>query len=536
VARNDFGELPGFLPFATQHNIHQIWEPSTVASFVMANGSVVQEYGGPDTLGLDVPTLTLSAKIQKEAEKHGITRPKGYTVSWHSNPETENYHFGMSHPMKPWRLTLTKSLVLSYGMHTAMDAYISRPASEDEIKEYHKDDYVDFLHTVTPNNLHELYPELAVQPTGYSSAIYGVGDDCPIFDGVFEYCSLYSGGSIDAARKLCNRQSDIAINWSGGLHHAKKGEASGFCYVNDIVLAILQLLRHHPRVLYIDIDVHHGDGVEQAFWSTDRVMCVSFHKYDKEQFFPGTGPLESTGPIHPDNPGRNYTINVPLHDGIDDKMYSYLFTNIIGPCINMYNPTAIVLQCGADSLGHDRLGCFNLNIQGHGDCVRYVKTFNRPLLVVGGGGYTPRNVARAWAHETSILIGADKTLDPTLPEFMPNREAFRKGGMTLFPVLGDWKHQNLNTKQDVDRIVRHVHEQLRYVRSAPSVQLSHIPPDIQGWKEDAENEWKERKARDEETREGRDGAGGLRAQLSRRKEMERNGVVGGNARLGDSLL
>jgi histone deacetylase HOS2 len=112
---------------------------------------------------------------------------------------------------------------------------------------------------------------------------YNIGDDCPIFDGMNEYCRMYSGASIDAARKLNNNQSQIAINWSGGLHHAKKGEASGFCYINDIVLAILQLARHNPRILYIDIDVHHGDGVEQAFWSSDRVMTLSFHKYGNER-------------------------------------------------------------------------------------------------------------------------------------------------------------------------------------------------------------------------------------------------------------
>lgn len=262
----------------------------------MAYGSIVQDYDGASS-----STFSLSAKIKKEAEDNAIDRPKGYTVSWHSNPEVENHHFGQTHPMKPWRLTLTKSLILSYGMHTAMDSYVSRAATKDEIKEFHKEDYVDFLSIATPANIFEMYPELAQGP-GYSSAVYGVGDDCPIFDGLFDYCALYTGASVDAARKLCNRQSDIAVNWSGGLHHAKKGEASGFCYVNDIVLAILELLRHHPRVLYIDIDVHHGDGVEQAFWSTDRVMCVSFHKYDKEIFFPGTGPLDSTGPIHPDNP------------------------------------------------------------------------------------------------------------------------------------------------------------------------------------------------------------------------------------------
>jgi histone deacetylase 1/2 len=93
-----------------------------------------------------------------------------------------------------------------------------------------------------------------------------------VFDGLYDYCRLYTGGSIDGALRLNAGTADVAINWAGGLHHAKRSEASGFCYINDIVLAILHLLKHHARVLYLDIDIHHGDGVEEAFYATDRVV------------------------------------------------------------------------------------------------------------------------------------------------------------------------------------------------------------------------------------------------------------------------
>ncbi|KAK5091302.1 histone deacetylase [Lithohypha guttulata] len=485
---------------------------------------IVEEYNHQST-------FTYSSKIEDEIRNGAVEKPKGYRVSWHHNPDVERYHFGQLHPMKVWRLTLTKSLIMGYQMHNAMDLYSSRPAYKEEIARFHKEDYVEFLSVATPKNLIEMYPELA-QSTGFSSSVYGVGDDCPIFDGLFEYCSFYAGASIDAASKLVNQQSDIALNWTGGLHHAKKGEASGFCYVNDIVLAIIELLAYHPRVLYIDIDVHHGDGVESAFWSTDRVFCVSFHKYDKEVFFPGTGPLDSTGPHHPDNPGRNHTINVPLNDGITDADYAYLFDTVIGAVTRNYDPSAIVLQCGADSLGHDRLGCFNLNIKGHGHCVQYCTDyctkFKKPLLVLGGGGYTPRNVARAWAHETSITIGAANKIDPDLPEDMPYREHFRREGMTLFPNLGGWKGQNLNTRADIDKIVRSVHEQMRYIRGAPSVQMNYIPKEVNQWREEAEKEHQARRMEREERMEERDGAGGLLALKSRRRELEKNGLFAGN--------
>ena len=130
-----------------------------------------------------------------------------------------------------------------------------------------------------------------------------------VFEGIYEFAALSSGGSIQAAQKINRGDCDIAINWGGGLHHAKRKEASGFCYVNDIVLAILELLKTHQRVLYIDTDVHHGDGVEEAFYTTDRVMTLSLHKFG--EFFPGTGHLKDVGVGR----GKGYAVNVPLNNG-----------------------------------------------------------------------------------------------------------------------------------------------------------------------------------------------------------------------------
>lgn len=166
----------------------------------------------------------------------------------------------------------------------------------------------------------------------------------------------------------------------------------------DIVLGILELLRYKQRVLYIDIDVHHGDGVEEAFYTTDRVMTVSFHKYG--EYFPGTGELRDVGV----GSGKYYAVNFPLRDGIDDRSYKAIFEPIIKSVMEYYRPEAIVLQCGGDSLSGDRLGCFNLSMRGHANCVNFVKSFNLPVLVLGGGGYTMRNVSRTWAYETGLLV------------------------------------------------------------------------------------------------------------------------------------
>lgn len=490
----------------------------------MARTSIVQEYAAQP---LAAPTLTLDRKAIHEDEYPDITKPKGYRVSWHANPAVEPHHFGQSHPMKPWRLTLTKQIVMAYGMHEAMDLYLARAATYEEMAEFHKSDYLDFLSQVIPSDMDASHQADRI-------AGFNIGDDCPIFDGLYNYCSLYSGGTIDAARKLCNNQAEIAINWSGGLHHAKKAEASGFCYINDIVLGTLQLLRHHPRVMYIDIDVHHGDGVEQAFWSTDRVLTVSFHKYDKNNFFPGTGPLDSTGPTYPLNPGAHHSLNVPLNDGIEDGEYIDLFQRIIGPCIRTYNPGAIVLQCGADSLGCDRLGCFNLNIQAHGECVRYTKSFGLPLLVVGGGGYTPRNVSRLWAYETAICLDAAENINSRLPDGVPFRKHFAPD-YSLFPRLSELRRlENKNSRAYLDSLVEGVMEQLRYIKGAPSVQMSAIPPDIMGLREEVEREIEEEREMVEEEREDRDGAGVDTSSISgggrtRRRDLERG--AGGRGEL-----
>ena len=151
------------------------------------------------------------------------------------------------------------------------------------------------------------------------------------------------------------------------------------------------------RVLYIDIDIHHGDGVEEAFYTTDRVMTVSFHKFG--DFFPGTGHIKDVG----HGQGKNYALNVPLNDGIDDDSFQDLFRPVIRKVMEAYQPEAVVLQCGADSLAGDRLGCFNLSVKGHADCLRFLRSFNVPLMVLGGGGYTMRNVARCWCYEVLSL-------------------------------------------------------------------------------------------------------------------------------------
>ncbi|KAF2708185.1 hypothetical protein K504DRAFT_503371 [Pleomassaria siparia CBS 279.74] len=319
-------------------------------------------------------------------------------VAYFYDSDVGNYAYVAGHPMKPHRIRMAHSLIMNYGLYTKMEIYRAKPASKYEMTQFHTDEYIEFLHKVTPDNMEGFAKE---------QSKYNVGDDCPVFDGLFEFCGISAGGTMEGAARLNRGKCDVAVNWAGGLHHAKKSEASGFCYVNDIVLGIIELLRYKQRVLYIDIDVHHGDGVEEAFYTTDRVMTVSFHKYG--EYFPGTGELRDIGV----GTGKNYAVNFPLRDGITDDTYKNIFEPVIEAVMTYYGPEAIVLQCGGDSLSGDRLGCFNLSMNGHANCVRYVKSFGVPVIVLGGGGYTMRNVARTWAFETGELVG--ETMSKQLP-------------------------------------------------------------------------------------------------------------------------
>ncbi|XXG64719.1 hypothetical protein AAC387_Pa05g2595 [Persea americana] len=352
-------------------------------------------------------------------------------ISYFYDGDVGNVYFGPNHPMKPHRLSMTHNLVLSYELHKKMEIYRPHKAYPVELAQFHSADYVEFLHRITPDTQHLFANELVK---------YNLGEDCPVFENLFEFCQIYAGGTIDAARRLNNKLCDIAINWAG--------------------------------------DVHHGDGVEEAFYFTDRVMTVSFHKYG-DMFFPGTGDVKEIG----EREGKYYAINVPLKDGIDDSSFTRLFKTIIAKVVETYVPGVIVLQCGADSLAKDRLGCFNLSIDGHSECVKFVKKFNLPLLVTGGGGYTKENVARCWTVETGVLLDTD------LPNEIPENEYIKYFAPDYSLKIQNVNMENLNSKTYLSTIKVQVLDSLRCIQHAPSVQMQEVPPDfyIPDFDEDEQN-------------------------------------------------
>lgn len=191
----------------------------------------------------------------------------------------------------------------------------------------------------------------------------------------------------------------VAINWMGGRHHAKREEAGGLCFVNDAVLGLLQLVNHFERVLYMDIDIHHGDGTEEAFRYSKQVLTVSCHLHDAG-FYPGSGDIDEIG----EGKAKYFTINVPFKPGVTDQQYTKVFDSIINEAMSAFMPQAIVLVCGADCLSGDPLGGFNLTLHGVEHCVRTLLGLNLPLLILGGGGYHLPSSARLAAIVTALCL------------------------------------------------------------------------------------------------------------------------------------
>ncbi|KAF0686843.1 Aste57867_21371 [Aphanomyces stellatus] len=318
-------------------------------------------------------------------------------------------------PVHPKRDCMTFSLIQHTGLAQFLHIIAPDLASPAALERFHSKAYVEALLNGTSISLDE-------------AKEYGLVDDAYVFDGMFEYCQYVAGASLTAAKLLLSNTVDIAMNWGGGRHHAKKGQASGFCYVNDVVLAVDYLVQHvpHARVLVLDIDVHHGDGVEEAFYFSSHVCTVSFHKFAKG-FFPGTGASSSIG----QGAGRFKNFNVPLDDGITDEKFFEVFELIVQPLVDAFSPTHIVMTCGVDTLSTDLLGTFNLTANGIGWCLELVKEFELPLLLLGGGGYCEADAARCFAALTATAV------DQPLPDDVPDHDYF-----PLYSSMSDGTHDN----------------------------------------------------------------------------------------------
>jgi len=266
-----------------------------------------------------------------------------------------------------------------------------RALTRAELETFHTPAYLDALYAAGAGT---------IQPD--TALVAGLGTpDCPMFRGMYDYVTLAAGGSLTAARAILEGTADIAFNPSGGFHHAQPDHAAGFCYVNDVVIACQALAAAGRRVLFLDIDAHHGDGVQDAFYDRADVMTVSLHESGRT-LFPGTGFETERGR----GAGVGYTLNFPLPVGTYDGAFERVFMQGALPAVRRFAPDVIVLEIGMDALAGDPLAHLHLtnNVLAH--AVEAVVGLGKPVLATGGGGYHVENTVRGWALCWSVLCGA----------------------------------------------------------------------------------------------------------------------------------
>ncbi|MFL6127872.1 MAG: acetoin utilization protein AcuC [Mycobacteriales bacterium] len=305
------------------------------------------------------------------------------------------YHLGADHPLHPVRLALTVSLARRLGVldppHVSMVA--PRPASEELLTLVHDPAYLQVVRQA---------PHLGrAAGHGFDSP------DNPVFPGIYEVSALITGGSVLAAERVWSGASQHAVNIAGGLHHAMRSRASGFCVFNDPAVAIARLLQlGAERVAYVDVDVHHGDGVQAAFYSDPRVLTVSLHQTPLS-LFPGTG--------FPDEVGRGdatgTSVNVALPAGTTDEQWHRAFHAVVPGVLRAFRPQVLVTQAGCDTHHEDPLAELALTVDGQRSSYMVLHELAHELcdgrwLVLGGGGYgLVRCVPRAWTHLLAEAVG-----------------------------------------------------------------------------------------------------------------------------------
>ncbi|MFG2298912.1 acetoin utilization protein AcuC [Streptomyces sp. NPDC048603] len=310
------------------------------------------------------------------------------------------YDFGAGHPMDPVRLALTMGLVRAFGLDREIDVRAARAAGDSTLRLVHREDYVAAVRAVSAD------PDAA-------DGSYGLGTpDDPAFAGMHEASALIAGQSVAGAEAVWRGEAEHAVNFAGGLHHAMPGGAAGFCIYNDASIAIARLLElGAERVAYVDVDVHHGDGVQAAFWDDPRVLTVSLHEHPRT-LFPQTGwPEETGGPA-----AEGSAVNVALPAGTGDEGWLRAFHATVPELLADFRPQVLVTQHGADTHFEDPLAHLAVSL----DAQRAVQEACHALaheyadgrwLALGGGGYAVVDVVpRSWTH--LVAIAAHRPVDP----------------------------------------------------------------------------------------------------------------------------
>jgi acetoin utilization protein AcuC len=342
-----------------------------------------------------------------------------------------DYDYGPSHPLKIIRLKLTYELIHDYGLLSlpSVRCIITKRAEEEDLTTFHSQEYVTLLKQASEG-----------YETGDAYA-FGLGPgDNPVFPGLYDWSLLVTGATLQAIDFVANGEGEIAFNIAGGLHHAMRSRASGFCYINDPVIGIMRLLNRGMRVAYIDIDAHHGDGVQKAFYDTNKVLTISLHE-SGYSLFPGTGFEYEIG----EGEGEGYSVNLPFPPYTDDEVYVWAFEEIVPPLIHAFRPDIVVAQLGVDSFYNDPLTSLHLTIHGYEKIIRRIKDLAPRWVALGGGGYDVSNVARAWTLAWAIMNRIE--LSDELPETYIKKAA--RSGIYEKELRGVLKSNPNSQRKDV---------------------------------------------------------------------------------------
>jgi acetoin utilization protein AcuC len=355
-----------------------------------------------------------------------------------------DYDYGPTHPLRIIRLKLTYDLIKAYGLLDlpSIQSIPTIKAEEEDLLLFHSEEYLSILKQVSEGHM---------MSDAYS---YGLGPgDNPIFPGLYDWSLLVTGATIQAIDFVAEGKGEIAFNIVGGLHHAMRSRASGFCYINDPVIGIIRLLRRGKRVAYIDIDAHHGDGVQKAFYETNTVLTISLHESGCT-LFPGTGFEYEIG----EGEGEGYSVNFPFPAFTDDEVYVWAFEEVVPELIHAFKPDVVVTQLGVDTFYDDPLTNLHLSILGYERVLKMIKDLAPKWVALGGGGYHIFNVARAWTLAWAVMN--DIELKDELPEsFLKEAVTMGIEGRALrerprTPLYS----QSQENRVQVERVVRHVKE------------------------------------------------------------------------------
>ena len=350
------------------------------------------------------------------------------------------YDFGPSHPLAPIRLKLTYELSHAKGLFDDRTIKLLPPrvSSEEEVRLFHTEEYISLVKRLSKS--------------GHGLLDLG---DTPAFKGVYEASAMAVGATLNAVDAVMEGQADHGMNISGGLHHAHEDRASGFCVFNDPAVAIAYLKKKHhlERIMYFDMDAHHGDGVMYGFYADAGVLDVDLHE-DGRYLFPGTGFTFETG----EKGAEGLKVNIPVLPGTGDGPYLRGFREIVPPLVRAYKPEFIIVQCGADSHADDMLAHLRLTTRTYEEIITTLHKLaheiaSGKIVAVGGGGYNPANVARCWTLVAASLAEAHPTND--VPDAWKN--ALRRStGLTPPKTLRSERSKDDNHEMGMDQVQKEI--------------------------------------------------------------------------------